>query len=266
MNLSPSPDQTAGAFDAMAAQYDAYTDHPAFRHWITGLEEEARRHGVRGRRLLDAGCGTGKSLLPLLERGYDVTGCDASAGMLAQARAKVGDRATLVQADLTELPDLGEFDLVTCLNDVCNYVRDPGDLARVLQRLAAHLAPGGVLVFDANLVSAYRTTFATTHRRERDGSIFVWIGETSAELPEGGTASALLETFVEGDDGRWDRHTCRHVQRHHPHEEVVAALDGAGLEIAALLGDDDGVRDGTAPDPARHLKAIYVTRRRASSS
>jgi SAM-dependent methyltransferase len=231
---APARDHAAATYDAMAPYYDAYTDFPVYRNWITGLEELARQHGVRGRRLLDAGCGTGKSLLPLIERGYEATGCDQSTGML----------------------------LITCLNDVCNCVLDPADLTRVLQRLAANLAADGVLVFDASLISAYRTIFATTHQREREGSVFTWVGEASPDLPEGAIASARLDMWVEGDDGRWDRLWCRHLQRHHPHDEIVAALDVAGLEIVELLGDDDGVRDGTAPDPARHLKAIYVVRRR----
>lgn len=259
---APARDHAAATYDAMAPYYDAYTDFPVYRNWITGLEELARQHGVRGRRLLDAGCGTGKSLLPLIERGYEATGCDQSTGMLARARAKLGDRARLVQTPLTEVPDLGPFDLITCLNDVCNCVLDPADLTRVLQRLAANLAADGVLVFDASLISAYRTIFATTHQREREGSVFTWVGEASPDLPEGAIASARLDMWVEGDDGRWDRLWCRHLQRHHPHDEIVAALDVAGLEIVELLGDDDGVRDGTAPDPARHLKAIYVVRRR----
>lgn len=263
MSFSPTLDRAADTYNAMAAYYDGYTDHPAYRHWITGLEALARRHGVRGRRLLDAGCGTGKSLLPLLERGYDVTACDGSAGMLARAEAKVGDRVQLVHCDLTELPDLGSFDLITCLNDVCNCVLDPSDLARVLRRLGDSLAPGGVLVFDASLISVFRTAFASTHQRERDGHVFVWVGEGSSTMPEGGVASARLDAFVEGDDGRWTRCGCRHVQRHHPHAEIVRALDAAGLEIVELEGDDDGVRDGSPPDPERHLKAIYVVRRRA---
>ncbi|HEU4656090.1 MAG TPA: class I SAM-dependent methyltransferase [Capillimicrobium sp.] len=265
MNASPTLDRAAPTYDALAPHYDAYTDFPIYRNWITGLEELARRHGVRGRRLLDAGCGTGKSFLPLLERGYEVTGADGSTGMLACAEAKVGDRVRLVHTDLVDLPDLGPFDLITCLNDVANCIVDPHDLARVLERFAANLAADGVLVFDASLISAYRTIFATTHQRERPGSVFVWIGETDPELPEGGIATARHDMFIEDDDGRWQRLWCRHVQRHHPHEEIAAALDGAGLEIVALLGDDDGKRDGTAPDPARHLKAIYVVRRRAEA-
>jgi SAM-dependent methyltransferase len=265
MTLS-APASAADAYDALAPNYDAYTFHPAFRHWITGLEALARRHGARGRRLLDAGCGTGRSLVPLVELGYDATGVDASAEMLALAAGKLGDRARLVVADLAELPVLGAFDLVTCLNDVVNCIVDRDDLGRTFAGLAANLAPDGVLVFDANLISAYRTVFAGTHVRDRGDGYFVWRGETAPDVPEGEVAVATHESFVREDGDRWRRTTSRHVQRHHPHDVIAELLDAAGLEIVDLLGDDDGVRDGTAPDPGRHGKAIYVTRRRAAST
>jgi len=35
--------------------------------------------------VLDVGCGTGKSLLPLVRRGYHRAGCDLSADMLSRA-------------------------------------------------------------------------------------------------------------------------------------------------------------------------------------
>jgi SAM-dependent methyltransferase len=260
MSLSAPP--TGGdVYAALAPYYDAYTDHPAFRHWITGLEELARAHGVHGRRLLDAGCGTGKSLAPLVERGYAATGVDGSEEMLAQAGRRLGDAVRLVHADLAELPVLGEFDLITCLNDVCNCILDPDELGRAFAGLAANLAPDGVLVFDASLISIYRTVFAATHVRDRGDRYFVWHGESAADVQEGAIVAATHEVFVRQDDEMWRRMSCRHLQRHHPHELVVELLGAAGLEVVELLGDDDGVRDGTPPDPERHLKAIYVTRR-----
>ena len=246
---------------AFAPYYDSYTEHPAFARWITGLEELARRHGLRGTRLLDAGCGTGRSLVPLVERGYDATGCDGAAEMLAVAERKLGDRARLVRADLVDLPVLGAFDLVMCLNDVLNCVLDPDDLARVLENLAANLAPGGILVCDANLVTAYRETFATTHLRDRGDCLHVWCGEATPDFPEGEVATALHEIFVRGEGDRWRRASFRHVQRHHPLALMVDLIDRAGLELLDVLGDDDGVRDGSPPDPARHQRAIFVCRR-----
>ena len=54
--------------------------------------------------VLDAGCGTGRDAAALLERWPDVRmiGLDGSQQMLDQARERLGERATLVRADLTQ--------------------------------------------------------------------------------------------------------------------------------------------------------------------
>jgi SAM-dependent methyltransferase len=76
------------AYDALAPAYDAFT--AAYRHdrWLDAIERVAEVHGLQGRRLLDIACGTGKSFLPLLERGYDVTACDLSPEMARRAAGK----------------------------------------------------------------------------------------------------------------------------------------------------------------------------------
>ncbi len=248
------------AYAAIAPHYDAYTDFPAYRRWVLGLERLARDHGLRGRRLLDAGCGTGKSFAPLLNAGYVVTGCDASQPMLDVAATRAPADATLLRADLAELPQIGRFDLVTCLNDVCNCLLDASALRAAIAGLAANLAAGGVLVFDANTTLTYRRAFATTHCREADERLFVWCGEADPQFAEGDLATARHDVFTRDGDV-WRRTTTRHVQRHHPHALVRDAIADAGLDLVAWLGDADGVRDGAAPDPARHEKAIYVARR-----
>ena len=40
-----------------------------------------------GQPALDAGCGTGRLLMPWLRAGYDVDGCDVSADMVARCRS-----------------------------------------------------------------------------------------------------------------------------------------------------------------------------------
>ncbi|MDQ0757739.1 ubiquinone/menaquinone biosynthesis C-methylase UbiE [Streptomyces canus] len=55
---------------------------------------------VAGRRILDAGCGSGPLFAALRDRGGLVSGFDASAGMLELARRRLGDGADLQVAEL----------------------------------------------------------------------------------------------------------------------------------------------------------------------
>jgi SAM-dependent methyltransferase len=103
--------------------------------------------------VLDAGCGTGRVAIELARRGIDVVGVDLDPPMLAEARAKA-PHLTWVDADLVDL-DLGRtFDVVATPGNVMIFLR-PGTEAEVVQRLAGHLAPEGVLVAGFELRRRY---------------------------------------------------------------------------------------------------------------
>src|SRR5262245_4528433 len=119
------------AYDGLAPDYDILTADYPYERWLAQLETLARAHGLQGTDVLDVACGTGKSFLPLLDRGWNVVGCDISPAMLALAAAKAPG-ARLVQADMRALGALGEFDLVTCLDDALNYLLEPHELQAAL--------------------------------------------------------------------------------------------------------------------------------------
>lgn len=87
-------------------------------------------------RVLDAGCGTGRSTIALTAMGYDVTGVDVDASMLAMARAEAPDLDWRLD-DLATF-DLGErFDLVLLAGNIIPLL-EAGTLDAVARRLAAH--------------------------------------------------------------------------------------------------------------------------------
>ena len=218
--------------------------------------------GLHGeRRLLDVGCGTGKSFLPFLERGWDVTACDVSSGMVQLAAAKAGGRARVEVHDMRSLPVIGSFDLIVCLDDALNYLLEPSELVAALAGMRANLAPGGLLLFDLNSVRTYREAFASLEVMTAESLVIVWRGETDGNFDAGGRASAVTQVLHRSEHG-WREASQRHLQRHHPEPKVLDALRAAALDLVETRGME---LDGTMPDRFDELacsKAIYLARAR----
>jgi SAM-dependent methyltransferase len=249
----------AAAYDTFAPFYDRFTAHHDYELWTSGLLRLAYEHGLTGTRVLDAGCGTGKSFLPLLARGFEVTACDQSPAMLEVAASKTGGAVELHCSDLRELEPLGEFDLITCLDDVANYLTDPVELGAALAGLAGNLRPGGVLVFDANTLATYRSFFSETVVVEEPGLVMVWRGLAGEDFAPGGLARAVLDVFSEDPDGgEWARATIDHEQRHHPRSTVDRCVAAAGLRCLGVYGQDPAVNVDAELDELRHTKAVYL--------
>lgn len=109
-----------------AGQYDAWFSDPAHQRTFE-LEKELLDFllpCLPGTRILDIGCGTGRSLEHFLQKGLDATGLDPSPYMLDQALARLGTRARLVRGFGEDLQfDDNSFDvasLVTTLEFVDN--------------------------------------------------------------------------------------------------------------------------------------------------
>lgn len=247
------------AYEAIAPVYDDFTAHHDYELWLGNLMPELKRHGLQGNRLLDVACGTGKSFIPMLERGWEVTASDISAAMVELARAKVGDDAALSVADMRELPTFGEFEMVWCLDDAVNYLLSEEELERALTGMRRNLAPSGLLMFDVNTLNTYRGFFAEEVVVERDGRRLVWKGRSSAAAEPSGISEASFEVLpAAGDEPLIPPEM--HRQRHFPEAEVLAGLERAGLECLEVFGHgEDAVLRQPLQDEV-HGKAVYIAR------
>ena len=102
------------------------------------LDEFALRHALRGRRVLELGCGPGRAAAALATRhGARVTGLDSSPAMLAAAREYVPTGVELVEGRAESLPfDDESFDAVLA-NFVVHLLDRPRAFAQVRRVLAA---------------------------------------------------------------------------------------------------------------------------------
>ncbi len=131
----------------MAADYDAHVEASPYTALYEAPGLRALLPDVAGRRVLEVGCGSGRTTAWLAGAGAEVVGFDASPEMLRQARERVPS-AALEVADLAEpLPfDDGSFDLAVA-SLVMHYVRDWVAPLRELRRV---LTPGGAFVLSTH--------------------------------------------------------------------------------------------------------------------
>lgn len=249
------------AYEAIAPVYDDFTHHHNYDAWLAELLSYLERHGLRGRRLLDVACGTGKSFIPMLGWGWEVTACDISAAMVELARRKVGDRARLSVADMRHLPHFGRFDLVWCLDDAVNYLLSGEELEQALRSLRPNLEPeSGLLLFDTNALDTYRTFFAEEVEMEMNGRRLLWHGRSTADAAPGSIVEAVFEVEPLEGGGAAPIPPETHRQRHFPEAEVLAALERCGYECLDVYGmSTDGILRQPLEEE-RHSKAVYISR------
>jgi SAM-dependent methyltransferase len=140
------------AFDRLAAAYDSlFTFSVIGKSQREVVWRRALSVFATGSHILELNCGTGEDALFLANAGITVTACDASLGMIEQARHKMTVESpdarvkflTLRTEEIDSLPQALCFDGVFSNFSGLNCV---GDLKSVAQQLAERLQPGAPLL------------------------------------------------------------------------------------------------------------------------
>jgi len=224
LNISDTP------YREFARVYDDAMSGIPYERWIDYVERLVNRHGIAVTRVLDLACGTGNTTLPWVERGYSTTGVDGSPHMLGVAEEKARSRGLhlpLYCQDMRELDLKSSFDLITCLYDSMNYVLSPEDLGQVFRRVAAHLCPGGLFVFDMNSQNKLASISDKTIHIEGVGWDLIWEEGYRDEL---GCWEVELTGFIEVGDspGLFRKFHEVHHERGYSIATTVQLLEGSG--------------------------------------
>ena len=251
------------------------------RYWAeyltAGSEIAFFQHLIQhyGQPALDAGCGSGRLLIPFLRAGLDVDGCDISPDMLAQCRAgaeREGLRPHLYQQALHELDLPRTYQSIVACGSFGLAVSRALD-AVALARLYQHLNPGGLLLLDHHLPYKEEAEWRLWRKEARAALPEPWPETLGKTPPADGSEYEIHSRFVAFDPIEqqltremrtllWDegqlvtQETYTLVANLYFYHEMVAMLEEAGFKIEAVQAAYTG-----EPATAEHDVLVFIARK-----
>ncbi|USS93838.1 class I SAM-dependent methyltransferase [Fructilactobacillus ixorae] len=222
-------------YSQFATFYDQLFDNELYPKWA----DYVRRWVQPPARVLDLACGTGRLLVLLAQAGYQVTGVDLSAEMLALANQHLAEAETtvpLLQLNMLDLQELGEFDVVTCFDDSLCYLQDLTEVTQVLQTVADRLPVGGQFLFD--VITPYQTDVkypGYMYNYQDDDQAFMWT--TYAGRVSHAVEHDLTFFHYQPDLGAYAAYAETHRERTYPLGDYEQALHSAGFGAISVTSD-----------------------------
>jgi SAM-dependent methyltransferase len=206
--------------------------------------EDARRavqliHAVvpwrPGHRILDLACGPGRHAAELERLGGRVVGFDLSRAMLRRGRERT--RAALVRGDMRALPFRdGSFSLAVNLFTSFGYFLSDDEHRRVVQQVAAALAPGAHFVLDYLNAGQVRRALQLSEQGKRRSGSDERRRDVRVTRRIDDNGRFVIKEIELRDEGRRFQ---ERVRLYAP-DELVAMLADAGFEVTGRFGNYDG--------------------------
>jgi SAM-dependent methyltransferase len=188
-----------------------------------------------GARILDLACGPGRHAAELSRWGGRVVGFDLSRAMLRRARERTD--AALVRGDMRALPFRhATFALAVNLFTSFGYFLSDDEHRRVVDQVAAALAPGGYFVLDYLNAEQVRRTLRASEQAGRRRGAAERRTEVRVTRRIGEDGRFVIKEIELRDEGRRFQERVRLFRP----DELAGMLTAAGLQVFARFGDYDG--------------------------
>lgn len=249
MDQSNTRNHSHQIYQRYAGIYDQSGQRSFSLRMVSYLESLFQRHGIGGRSLLDVACGTGTLACAMAAKGWEVIGVDASAAMLAQARAKADERGLAVrweQQDMRTLQLDRRVAVTTCFYDSLNYMLTSDDLVKAFRAAHQSLEPGGWYLFDMNTAYCFASQWDGDAYVHESSDLTVLISGAYDEWRQRVHATV---TWFERQGELWAKGSEDHIEQAYPPEQIATHLQDVGFSIEGWYDcftfrepDDESVR------------------------
>jgi len=231
-------ENNVAAYDDFAWFYHRYWNEEFHSLAFPILQRIWLKRLPAGARILDVCCGTGYLAALLAERGYRVSGFDASPEMVRYAREKtpaadfqVGEAAAY-RAD-------GQYDAAVSTFDSLNHIVEKPALEAAFRNIAAAVKPGGWLAFDMLLEAAFQTHWGENFALVRNDHVLTITGAGYDFRSRMACCAITMFRLIEG---AWRRSDVVVRERCYTTHEIGDALERAGFgELVCYDAGDLGM-------------------------
>ena len=190
-------------------------------------------------RVLDLCCGSGQMARALIERGFRVTGVDASEQMLRLARQNV-PAVEFIHADARSFRLPPGFDGALSTFNSLAHLAGVDELKMAFRNVRTALLPAAPFLFDLNIEEAYTTKWRGCFSFVTDEQACIVRPSYDSARRLGRNEITLFQSGRGTKDGTWTRTDFCIEQKCHLPAEVHAALHAAGFGNIEVY---DGQRD-----------------------
>lgn len=184
-------------------------------------------------RILEAGVGTGRVLIPFIKRGHLVDGLDSSKDMLEQCRRNLEIhqvQALLYEQDLLEMALPHRYEaIIMPAGSFCLLAKDR--VKEILSRFEQHLNPGEQVILDLEMPLSFKAGTTKTSRfplTEDSELIFTSFSQEVDWLNQKTSSVNQYELFVKGK--RVETETAPFVMYWYGVEEFVMLLSSMNFQ------------------------------------
>lgn len=243
------------AYHDLAASYDRLTNDVDYEAIVAFYHEILKKENIRPKTVADLACGTGSVALILARMGYRVVGVDMSEEMLtvAQQRACEQEQMPLfICQKLQHLRLSRGVDMAVCALDGLDYILNPEDCKKAIQRVWKALNPGGIFIFDVNTPEKLRAMDGQVFLDEDDDVYCVWRGEFDETT---NICSYGMDLF-QRKGNVWQRSFEEHREYAYSIAQLTEYLKSAGFTHIRVYAD------GKLKAPGEGEQRIYFSARK----